>query len=152
MIKNSKTFIKRLAILLSCIMVFACTWTLTRAKDAVYIAPATQESLDYEGRVATTGDACELTPIPITTPQMIDVAFYADTTTIETTTGSMLRIDIEVGGLVDANMFEVALEYDAEKLTCVEAVLPLEGSVVIDKYHQDGSIDLADLIAIRVKI
>ena len=95
--------------------------------------------LEIEGNV-TTGSAIEI--VPTTTPQSIDIRFYADQAIVQATTEAMIQVNIEVGNIEQVNMFEVEVVHDTNQLTYIEEMLPLEESFLINKKEKDGMIKI----------
>lgn len=152
MIKCSRQVVKRLAMVLCALLIgkgFSNTimayddWTAKEGYIPTISFTSSCSQIDYGlsiRPIITTGSAVET--IPTTTPQSIDVRFYADQAIVEATTESMIQVNIEVGNIEQVNMFEVQMTYDTNQLIYIEETLPLEGSLLVNKQVKDGTIQI----------
>lgn len=152
MIKYSKQVSKRLAMILCIVLIstgvsypiiayddLTTKGEYTSSKDYRDLQSQIIHQLEIEDSV-TTGSAIEM--IPTTTPQSIDVRFYADQAIVQATTEAMIQINIDIGSIEEVNAFEVEIGYDSNQLTYIEETLPLEESLLINKEDEDGMIKI----------
>lgn len=140
MINNSKSLMKRIAFLLCLMLSMVSMKTPLLARNYEENDPFASIILEETPIQVTTEGGYELTPL--TTPQSVEVKWSALEETVQATTGSMIQLELEVGGVSHINLFELELEYDESQIIYVEETLSLEGSILISKEIKDGKVKL----------